>query len=660
MLMVDGKWLVGMVRRLRPVGAVCLVLAVLPSVSMAAGGRTHTTGIEPADVPISEGQPDAKIDGTAFPITGFTYTYTRPHPDLPPVETFDDIIVQLVRLSSGYVARKNEGTPVRLGDLGADGPVTLYQSAITACEFAIVDWFESQSIVGVFITPNPDAIDAPAQGPWEDFRDGTTTFPLDIYTAKVARVRTIASGERVKTEQRLDSPVHARIRLHSPLRPYAGEGARRDLLRLEPLNIYAYRLSRHPGRRVDVAVADASDPDNPDTLGDAEVQYLVQELKPWTAYFQLTNTGTRETGEWRERFGFVHNQLLGFDDIFTIDYITSEFRDSNAVIGSYDVPLVADNSLRLKVNAGWNEYNATDVGLQDEQFDGESSFIGPEIRGTVFQRDDFFVDAYAGFQYQNIEVTNVGVANGRGNEQIFVSTIGLRAERQRAAYSFNADVGVGFSINGLTGASRAELERLGRLNPDKEWVMLKWGSEFSFYLDPLGAADPSTTALVHEVALRFSGQYSFNNRMIPNFESVGGGLYSARGYPESVVAGDNGIFGGIEYRVHIPRAFPVNANPPEVFGRPFRFQPDEPGGRPDWDLVLKAFVDAGRVTNARALGFENNESLLSAGLGAEIVIANNVSFRTDWGVVLDETGADTPDAVTVGSQRWHFVLTVLY
>ncbi|MBZ0173501.1 MAG: hypothetical protein K8E66_14045, partial [Phycisphaerales bacterium] len=179
-------------------------------------------------------------------------------------------------------------------------------------------------------------------------------------------------------------------------------------------------------------------------------------------------------------------------------------------------------------------------------------------------------------------------------------------------------------------------------------------------IDGIGSWNPGPSSLIHEIALRFSGQYSFNNRLIPNFETVGGGLYSARGYPESVAAGDSGVFGGVEYRLHIPRAFPVNAEPPTAFGRPFRFQPDEQGGRPDWDLVFKVFLDAGRVINAQALGFENDETLLSAGIGGELVIANNLSFRTDLGVVLDETGADTPDAVTVGSQRWHFVLTVLY
>lgn len=626
----------------------------------APGGPPAADGaVAPGDVPLNDGTIDETAEGEPIRMTGFSYRYFRSHPGLPPLEALDGVVVTLVRTSTGFVAREGEGSPVRLGDLGADGAIAMYPSAIVACERAIVGWFGEQSIVGVYVVTDPDYVD---QEFWYDAREEAdvrvTTIPLVLYAAQVAKVKTIASGDRVSTEDRLDSRLHTRIARHSPLQPWGGDGARRDLLRLEPLNTYAHRLSRHPGRRVDVAVADASTPGDPDTTGDAEVQYLVQEIKPWTAYFQLSNTGTDETGQWRERFGLVHNQLFGFDDIFTLDYITSEFRDSNAVIGSYNMPLVVDGSIRLRVNAGWSEYNATDVGVQNERFDGESFFVGPELSVQVFQRDDFFIDAYGGFQYQDIEVINRGLVDGRGAEEIFVASVGLRAEQQRATHSFSADVGLGFSINNITGAEQSELERLGRLDPDEEWLVLSWNSELSFYLDALLGGESGR--LIHEVALRTSGQYSFNNRLIPNFESVGGGLYSVRGYPESVAAGDSGVFGSVEYRFHIPRAFPVNDEPPTVFGRPFRFQPDEPGGRPDWDLVFKAFVDAGRVMNAQALGFENNESLLSAGIGGELVIANNLSFRTDWGVVLDETGADTPDEVTVGSQRWHFVLTVLY
>lgn len=632
-----------------------------PAAPVAAWVSKPPVGVvSPGDVPISDIAIEESIDGEApFSMTGFEYTYARPHPDLPPVEALDDVTVRLVRVGGGFIARNGEGSLVRLGDLGAAGPVNMYQSAIIACERAIVSWFGSRSIVGVYVVPDFEFIDT--EYPiWEDYREGMTTFPLVIYAAQVSRVKTIASGERVSTEDRLNSSKHSRIAAHSPLQPWDGDGARRDLLRLDPLNTYAYRMSRHPGRRVDVAVADASDPEDPDSIGDAEVQYLIQEIKPWTAYFQLSNTGTEETDKWRERFGLVHNQLFGFDDILTLDYITSNFRESHALIGSYDFPLTPEGTVRLNLNAGWTKYKASDVGIQDERFDGESFYVGSELAVNVFQRDDFFVDIYGGARYQDIEVINRGLTDGKGQEEIFVARAGLRAERRRQEYSFGADLGFNFSLNDITGAKKENLERLGRLDPNENWVVMTWNTDLSFYLDGIGSWNPQPASLIHEIALRFSGQYAFNHRLIPNEEAVGGGLYTVRGYPESTVAGDSAVFASVEYRFHLPRALPADGNPPTVFGEPFRVAPDGRGGRPDWDLVLKAFLDMGRVINSQRLGFEENESLLSTGLGLELVIANNLSFRTDWGIVLDETGSDTPDVVPVGQSRWHFVFTVLY
>jgi hemolysin activation/secretion protein len=386
----------------------------------------------------------------------------------------------------------------------------------------------------------------------------------------------------------------------------------------------------------------------------------VQEIKPWTAYFQLSNTGTEQTDEWRERFGFVHNQLVGFDDILSLDYITSNFRESHAAIGSYDFPLTPDGRLRAKVNGEWTDYRASDVGVANERFEGRTYGIGGELQYNFLQIDDLFVDVYGGAMWRDIEVINVGLVNGRGQEDVLVSDFGVRAERRRANYSFGAEVGVEVSLNQLLSTSETELERLGRLNPDEDWTVAHFDVDFSFYLDGVGSWNAGNRALVHELAMRMSGQYAFNNRLVPNYQTVGGGLYTVRGYDESVVAGDTGIFGSLEYRFHLPNALPVAENPPTIFGRPFRVARDGEGLPPEWDFIAKAFLDAGYVENSRALGFESEESLLSTGLGLELQITQNFSFRTDWGIVLDEIASNSPTPTTVGTQRWHFVFTLLY
>ena len=43
------------------------------------------------------------------------------------------------------------------------------------------------------------------------------------------------------------------------------------------------------------------------------------------------------------------------------------------------------------------------------------------------------------------------------------------------------------------------------------------------------------------------------SRLVPNEEMAVGGLYTVRGYPESITAGDTVINGTIEYRYHLAK-----------------------------------------------------------------------------------------------------------
>lgn len=105
---------------------------------------------------------------------------------------------------------------------------------------------------------------------------------------------------------------------------------------------------------------------------------------------------------------------------------------------------------------------------------------------------------------------------------------------------------------------------------------------------------------------------------MPNFQQTAGGLYTVRGYPEAVVAGDNAFIASAEYRYHLPRGLSSSVQPSEFFGTPFRFRPQYPYGPVDWDLIFKGFVDFGRVTHEDRQSFEEDATLVSVGIGAEL------------------------------------------
>ena len=146
--------------------------------------------------------------------------------------------------------------------------------------------------------------------------------------------------------------------------------------------------------------------------------------------------------------------------------------------------------------------------------------------------------------------------------------------------------------------------------------------------------------------------------MPPNFVNVAGGFYSVRGYPEAFVIGDHGYVATAEYRYHLPRG--LTPGPVGEFGdQPFRWRPQQTLGRPDWDLIVRGFLDVGRTVNEDRLAFEMDETLVGAGIGAELAIKRNFSLRLDWGFVLNavDNGVDDED---VGDNRLHAQITILY
>jgi len=157
--------------------------------------------------------------------------------------------------------------------------------------------------------------------------------------------------------------------------------------------------------------------------------------------------------------------------------------------------------------------------------------------------------------------------------------------------------------------------------------------------------------------LSFRGQWSAGNRLVPQFEQVIGGLYSVRGYDQSVLAGDSVLVLNAEYRFHLPRALGIQPVPAELFGEPFRFVPQAVFGRPDWDLILRAFFDVGRTFVSDKLPFEVEQTLLGTGVGIELQLKQNLDFRVDWGVAL----RDVPSRnVNAGSSRVYFVLSLAF
>jgi hemolysin activation/secretion protein len=599
--------------------------------------------------------------GPPYKVRRFVLQYRSQHPDLPPIDELSMLTVELGLTAQGYVGPR-DGVPrvvIRIGDTFGSvqtGGANFFPSAILRVSQAIVAELQRRQLIGLFVIPSPDDIDDLTG---DDLRErrGRTDLGITIWAGIVRDVRTVAAGDRVPaSEQRINNPLHQRIINQSPLK--SG-----DLLRKDKLDNFALRKNRHPGRRVDAALGPTDKP------GEVVLDYLVSESRPWTLYAQLSNTGTKQTNNWRQRVGYTHNQLSNHDDVFRLDYVTSSFKDVNAVNASYDRP-IADSGVTLRGYAGWNQYTASDVGLAGETFEGSGSTFGGEMSVLLLQRREWFLDAITGGRFEDIRVFNSAV-DQRASSTIFTGYAGFRLSRETDAATTRLGLTLDTMMPFVTGVQQADLNELGRLNPDGAWSALKWEAEHAFFLEPLlnghgnavappGASETKGMTLAHELVFSTRGQYAFDKRLIANTQQVAGGVYSVRGYPESIAAGDSVFLATAEYRFHLPRMLTVEPDPTKtkLFGKPFRYAPQQPYGRADWDLIFRAFIDVGRTVNSRIESFENNATLIGTGVGLEFQFQQNLSARLDYGVAL--RGVEATDPITAGDGRLHFVLTVLY
>lgn len=641
----------------------------------------------PAGSASSPGRP-VPVDGRVYAVSRFIIEWRTPGEGQPAADELLDTQVTLGVLPQGYVSSRElsgQGQPMtdvmgrplarsgvptatfRLRDLGAGAGAMVHASAIGEVCRAVASELNRRGFISVFVRPAEDQI---SLSTGDDLRQGATgDLRLVVWTGRVSEVRTVASGERLAKEieagttPAVNTPdrVHERIRSQSPV-------AANDLVRRDLIDDHLARLNRHPGRRVEAAVAPGAKPD------EVTLDYLVAENKPWTAYAELSNTGTKSTSEWRERFGFVHNQLTRRDDILRLDYVTAGFDRSHAVNVDYSFPVLSDR-VRARGFGSWSQYDASDVGFAGETFRGENAAAGADVVATIWQRRDFFLDAVAGLKWQSIDVENSALAQ-KGSDNFLTPSVGLAAERLRDASALHAAATISWNVDDL---DKTEKESLGRPNVDQSFTVLRMEAGHSFYLEPVlndlgwfnGPDGKGFTSLAHELSLTGRGQFSFDNRLIPTEEEVAGGFFSVRGYPESLAAGDNVFIGSLEYRFHLPNALSPgrpgtmgDTAMPAWVGRDFRWTPQHDFGRADWDLILKSFLDIASVNQSEKLAGELPDTLIGAGVGVDLLFRRNVSARIDWGLALKDAGPEqlgsSEREVSAGSSRLHFLLTVSY
>ena len=378
---------------------------------------------------------------------------------------------------------------------------------------------------------------------------GEQRLRVRIWTGRVENIATIADGDRFRgtVEERTNRPEHRFVREGSPVRA----GGEHSLLYTEELDDYTRRLSRHPGRRVDAVLEPG------EVTGATRLAYHVAEQKPWLAYAQVGNYGTEATTDWRERFGFAHNQLTGHDDVLRLDYVTGNFDDVHAGFGSYEAPVLKLDRLRLRGYGAYNQYDASELGVSipgSIDFSGTQWEGGARLIANLWQWHALFVDAYGGARWRNIAVENELTPAAITSET--TSSCPRSGSRRATRRSGRGSISRP-ATRRTSRASRApgiatSSAELGRdRTPIDDFSLVRWNGGFAFYLEPIVFArrgwgdpgSPSRSTLAHEIVIATRGQWSFDDRLVPQFQQVAGGMFTVRGYDQSIVAGDSAVIG---------------------------------------------------------------------------------------------------------------------
>jgi len=647
--------------------------------------------------------PSALVAGDVVPIGKVVIEYKLNHEQHPLADDLLKATVTLVPTEGGYTAPAKvkaeapvegeekpapEASPaevsVALGELGQLSPAALDLAGIRAVSQAVVDALNKRGLVGVYVRPAQEDL-AVKKGKLIDKRKGGTDLRLAVDTAVVCEVRSVGSGGRIDEQStHVDNPIHQQIVQNSPLTPDPDDAAKGDLIWRDQLDNYLLRLNRHPGRRVESAISAAAAPNT------VTLDYLVAETKPWTAYLQALNTGTETTNKWRERVGFIHRQLTGHDDILAIDYVTTGFgQDANSLQLEYEFPLSGvGGRLRGKLFGAYSEYAASDVGSTADDWEGESWLAGAELAFTLLQIKTTFVDVVAGARFQNEATTNLtqaGLAGGtgdtfyEGDTDFLVAYGGLRLERRTDLSSTDIAVLLETSCPNLANTDDMEADRLGRLDVDTDWTLLRWSARHSFHLESLfalldGNASRIPETSAHEIVLRCNGQQVLGNERLPaQFQDVLGGFFSVRGYGETSSAGDSSVLGSAEYCLHMVADWARNDTPDKAEGEdsqdghwPLRLGLRKPGTSHDLGLTWRLFLDAGRTRVSAKTPSDRDATMLACGTGLETRIRHgklDLSIRCDWGYVLrdiEDAYGEVEDDAGKGDDRFHLMATLLF
>ncbi|NJM23608.1 MAG: ShlB/FhaC/HecB family hemolysin secretion/activation protein [Richelia sp. SM1_7_0] len=327
----------------------------------------------------------------------------------------------------------------------------------------------------------------------------------------------------------------------------------------------------------------------------------VEEEATWSSQISTNNGRSPSVGSFRRGIGLTQSNLLGIGDGLSFNYTNTDGSDGFDI--GYTLPLNPRNGT-LSFNYGTTSNTIIEEPFNEFDFDSESRYYQLSLRQPIFQTpsQEFALSLTASRNENETSIEGIPQAISSGADsqgRTRVSAIRFAQEwvqqNRQQILSARSEFSLGIDAFNST---------INEDGPDSRFF--SWRGQFQWLrLFGLNTDNPPATP-----SLVFSTDIQLADEPLLPTEQLGfGGFGSIRGYRQDSLLTDNGVLASVEFR------YPVWSKSKTA-------------------ILLIPFVDVGTGWNSDSTQELDVDTLVSVGLGLQLIQSRNFRARLDWGIPL--------------------------